>query len=306
MPTRTVSTNEAEQVSAMREFNRFYTTQLGLLRRRHLDGEFSLTEARILYEIGSTPNLTASSLRNTLGLDAGYISRLLTLLTRRKLVRQTASKEDGREKLLTLSTTGVKKLAQLNERSALQIEELLEPLSAADRETVINSLSKVRSILSEAQNPAVRIVRLSEANGDASQLLEEYYEAVSVIQRDTPEAIQHIIGDASSGIWVAYLREKAVGCVMLRKLSSIPFAGECKRLYVRPEARGKGLADALLDAQEAFARSKGLQWIYLDSYDDLKTAVALYGKRGYLPCERYNDNPQATMFLRKNIVGRQV
>ena len=305
MPTRTVSTNETEQVSAMREFNRFYTTRLGLLRRRHLDGEFSLTEARILYEIGSNPKLTASSLRNTLGLDAGYISRLLTLLTRRKLVRQTASKEDGREKLLTLSTTGAKKLAQLNERSALQIQELLEPLSAADRETVINSLSKVRSILIEAQKPAVRIVRLSEADDDASRLLEEYYEAASVIQRDTPEAIQQIIGDASSGIWVAYLREKTVGCVMLRRLSSIPLAGECKRLYVRPEARGKGIADALLDSQEEFARSKGLEWIYLDSYDDLKAAIALYRKRGYIPCERYNDNPQATMFLRKNIGGRQ-
>jgi DNA-binding MarR family transcriptional regulator len=95
MPTRAVSTDEAEQVAAMREFNRFYTTRLGLLRRRHLDGEFSLTEARILYEIGSNPKLTASSLRNTLGLDAGYISRLLTLLTRRKLVRQTASKSDS-------------------------------------------------------------------------------------------------------------------------------------------------------------------------------------------------------------------
>jgi DNA-binding MarR family transcriptional regulator/N-acetylglutamate synthase-like GNAT family acetyltransferase len=305
MPTSAKSTNEAEHVSAMREFNRFYTTRLGLLRRKHLDGEFSLTEARILYEIGSNPKLTASSLRNTLGLDAGYISRLLTLLTKRKLVRQTTSKEDGREKLLTLSHTGARKLAQLNEQSALQIQELLEPLGAADRKTLINSLSKIRSILSEARRPAVRIVRLSEANEDASRLLEEYYEAVGVIQRDTPEAIQRIIGSVSSGIWVAYLREKAVGCVMLRILSSIPFAGECKRLYVRPEARGNGLAESLLDAQEEFAQSKGLQWIYLDSYDDLKAAIALYKKRGYLPCERYNDNPQATVFLRKNIGGRQ-
>jgi len=311
MPANANTTNEAkakheaEQVSAMREFNRFYTTRLGLLRRRHLDGEFSLTEARILYEIGSNPKLTASTLRNTLGLDGGYISRLLTLLTRRKLVRQTASKEDGREKLLMLSHTGAKKLAQINGQSALQIQELLEPLSAADRETLIESLSKVRSILNEAQKPAVRIVRLSEANDDAFRLLEEYYEAVDVIQRDTPEAIQQIIGAASSGMWVAYLRGKAVGCVMLRSLSSIPFAGECKRLYVRPEDRGKGLADALLDAQEAFARSKGLQWLYLDSYDDLQAAIALYRKRGYLPCERYNDNPQATVFLRKNIGGRQ-
>ncbi|HEY7179809.1 MAG TPA: helix-turn-helix domain-containing GNAT family N-acetyltransferase [Blastocatellia bacterium] len=305
MPTSRNSTSEEEQVSAMREFNRFYTRRLGLLRRRHLDGEFSLTEARILYEIGANPKLTASSLRSALGLDAGYISRLLALLSRRKLVRQTASKEDGREKLLTLSHTGARKLAQLNEQSALQIQDLLEPISASDRETLIESLSKVRSILKEARKPAVRIVRLSEANDDASRLLEEYYEAVSVVQRDTPEVIRQVIGDDSSGIWVAYLREKAVGCVMLRRLPSIPFAGECKRLYVRPEARGNGLADALLDAQEAFARSKGLRWIYLDSYDDLKAAIALYRKRGYLPCERYNDNPQATVFLRKNIGGRK-
>ena len=93
---------EEEQISAVREFNRFYTARLGLLRKRHLDGEFSLTEARMLYEIGATPGLTASSLRNTLGLDAGYVSRSLALLTRRKLVRQAASKHDGREKLLTL------------------------------------------------------------------------------------------------------------------------------------------------------------------------------------------------------------
>jgi DNA-binding MarR family transcriptional regulator/GNAT superfamily N-acetyltransferase len=294
---------EAGQVSAMREFNRFYTARLGLLRRRHLDGEFSLTEARILYEIGSSPKRTASSLRNTLGLDAGYISRLLALLTRRKLVRQTVSKEDGREKLLTLSPAGEKKLAQLNEQSALQIQQLLQNLSPADREALIESLSKIRSILSEAQKPAVQIVRLSEINDDALQLLEEYYEAVHVVQRDIPEAIQKLIADPFSGLWIAYLQEKAVGCVMLRRLASIPFAGECKRLYVQPDARGNGIAEALLDAQEAFACSNGLQWIYLDSYDDLKAAVALYKKRGYLPCERYNDNPQATVFLRKEIAG---
>ena len=83
---------EEEQISAVREFNRFYTARLGLLRKRHLDGDFSLTEARILYEIGASPRLTASSLRNTLGLNAGYVSRSLALLTKRKLVRQTPSR----------------------------------------------------------------------------------------------------------------------------------------------------------------------------------------------------------------------
>ena len=92
-----------------------------------------------------------------------------------------------------------------------------------------------------------------------------------------------------------------MGCVVLRQLASIPHASECKRLYVKPSARGQRIADTLLDAQEAFARSQGVQWIYLDTYDDLKSAIALYEKRGYQHCERYNDNPQATLFLRKRI-----
>jgi len=162
MPVKGESAKDAEQVSAMREFNRFYTARLGLLHKRHLDGELSLTEARILYEIGSSPKLTASSVRNTLELDAGYISRQLGLLTKRKLVRQTASRADGREKMLTLSMTGEKKVAALNEQSALQIQRLLETLSATDRDTVIASLSKVRSILSQDHGPAIRVVRLAK------------------------------------------------------------------------------------------------------------------------------------------------
>ena len=82
----------------------------------------------------------------------------------------------------------------------------------------------------------------------------------------------------------------------------MPRASECKRLYVKPAARGNHIADRLLDAQEEFARSVGVEWIYLDSYDDLKAAIALYERRGYERCERYNDNPQATLFMRKRIV----
>ena len=292
---------EEQQIAAVREFNRFYTARLGLLRKRHLDSGFSLTEARILYEIGASLGRTASSLRNTLGLNAGYVSRSLALLTRRKLVRQTTSKQDGREKQLWLSPAGDSAVKRLNEQSSLQIQELLASVNATDRAALLESLYRIRSILSEPKERSVRIVRLSKSNSDAIRLLQEYYEAASVVQRDTPEAIQKIIDAPDSGVWIAYLDEMAVGCVVLRKLGSIPFAGECKRLYVQPIARGHGIAGKLLDAQEDFARSKGLHWIYLDSYDDLKVAIALYLKRGYVACERYNDNPQATVFLRKNI-----
>jgi DNA-binding MarR family transcriptional regulator/GNAT superfamily N-acetyltransferase len=295
---------EEEQISAVREFNRFYTARLGLLRKRHLDGEFSLTEARILYEIGARPGLTARCLRETLGLDAGYVSRSLALLTRRKLVRQTASRQDGREKPLTLSPAGNSAVAWLNEKSALQIRELLANVASTDRDRLLDSLANIRSILGEAKERSVRIVRLSKSNRDAIQLLQEYYDAVSVVQRDTPAAIQQIIDDPGSGVWLAYKGEKAVGCVVLRNLPSIRFAAECKRLYVRPTARGHGIADKLMGALESFAHDKGLRWVYLDSHDGLKAAIALYRKRGYVSCKRYNDNPQATVFLRKNLRPR--
>lgn len=149
--------------------------------------------------------------------------------------------------------------------------------------------------------PAVRVARLQAPEEPALRLLEEYYAAVHVVQRDDPEAVRQIIDDPGSGMWAAYLEDKAVGCVVLRRLESILHAGECKRLYVQPDARGHGVAEALMDALEAYAVSKGLQWIYLDTYDDLKVAIALYKKRGYSECERYNDNPQAMVFFRKKI-----
>ena len=110
----------------------------------------------MLYEIGAAPGLTASSLRNTLGLDAGYVSRTLALLTRRKLVRQAASKHDGREKLLTLLPAGNRAVAWLNEKSALHIRELLANVSSKDRDVLLESLAKIRSVLREQGERSVR------------------------------------------------------------------------------------------------------------------------------------------------------
>jgi DNA-binding MarR family transcriptional regulator/N-acetylglutamate synthase-like GNAT family acetyltransferase len=292
----------AEQISEVRKFNRFYTARLGLLRRSHLDGEFSLTEARLLYEIGASPLTTASTLRRTLELDAGYISRLLTLLTKRKLVRQATSKTDGREKKLTLTAGGEKVVARLNEQSTRQIQELLADLDATDRQTVVASLQRVSEILRENENSTVRIEHLTATHADALAILQDYYEAVHVVQRDGPGSIQRIVQEPASGMWLAYLADEVVGCVVLRRLASVPHASECKRLYVRPAARGKHIAGRLLDTLEEFARGQGVEWIYLDTHDGLKAAIALYERRGYQECERYNDNPQATLFMRKKII----
>lgn len=150
-------------------------------------------------------------------------------------------------------------------------------------------------------NPPVRIERLTTASHEALAILQEYYEAVHVVVRDRPGSMQKIIDAPASGVWLARMGDEVVGCVVLRRLDSIPHAGECKRLYVKPAARGKHLADMLMDQLERFARSQCLTWIYLDTCDHLKAAMALYERRGYERCERYNDNPQATVFMRKQL-----
>jgi GNAT superfamily N-acetyltransferase len=152
------------------------------------------------------------------------------------------------------------------------------------------------------QLPVVRIERLTAADAGAFAILEEYYEAVHVVHRDSPASIRAMMNEPGSGMWLAYVGDEVQGCVVLRRLASVPRASECKRLYVKPAARGNHIADKLLDAQEEFARNSGVEWIYLDSYDDLKAAIALYERRGYERCERYNDNPQATLFMRKRLV----
>lgn len=295
------SSVNSEQIAAVREFNRFYTARLGLLSKRHLDGRFSLTEGRILYEVGAKPLITASVLRRTLELDAGYMSRVLAALIRKKLVRRVSSEADGREKPLALTATGEKAVARLNEQSTEQIEKLLINVTSNDRQALVASLGKVRMLLNERQNAAIRVERITIFSDEAHAILEEYYDAVHVVQRDRPGSIEKTLKERGSGLWLAYQNDEVVGCVMLRRLASIPRASECKRLYVKPAARGNRISDALLDAQEEYTRNQAIEWIYLDSYDDLKAAIHLYERRGYQLCERYNDNPQATLFMRKRI-----
>lgn len=97
---------------------------------------------------------------------------------------------------------------------------------------------------------------------------------------------------------------RLAGCVLYRVLDGVQNAAECKRLYVPPEYRGGRIATRLMDAIEAAARMAGLEWMYLDSKADFLAAIAMYKRRGYRECARYNDNPQATLFFRKQIGSR--
>jgi GNAT superfamily N-acetyltransferase len=151
--------------------------------------------------------------------------------------------------------------------------------------------------------PIISVHRAStDSLADAAfALVEEYYEAVGVLVRDDRAALAHYLASPGSPIWIATVDATPAGCVMMRPLPQIPHAAEVKRLYVRPAFRGLRLAHSLMQAAEQHARNEGYQWLYLDTKDDLHTAIHFYLGTGYQPCPRYNDNPQATLFLRKQL-----
>lgn len=132
-------------------------------------------------------------------------------------------------------------------------------------------------------------------------LLERYYKEWDVVQRDTPERIAEYFDEpAPFGFAVVEQNGTLVACVLLRHVASVASAAECKRLYVLPDYRGSGLASGLMDFIERLAIG-AVEWIYLDTGANFSAAQSLYLARGYEPCERYNDNPQATWFFRKRL-----
>jgi GNAT superfamily N-acetyltransferase len=139
---------------------------------------------------------------------------------------------------------------------------------------------------------------------EAYAIVQEYYEAVSVDVREDAVEFAHEYFGEGAGVWLTRDGEAVVGCIALRGLENLEKSGEVKRLYVKPEYRGQGIAERLLAALETYARESGYQAIYLDSKDDLKTAIRFYARHGYAECERYNENPQATIFMKKELFAR--
>lgn len=146
-------------------------------------------------------------------------------------------------------------------------------------------------------------IRLAGTNdfAEAWAIVNEYYDAVGVVARDDETAFRQSYFGAGSGVWLARVDGVAAGCIALRGLESLTAAGEVKRLYVQPQARGLGIAVRLLRALEDYSRLAGYRWLYLDSKDDLTDAIDFYHRHGYVDCGRYNDNPQATIFMKKEL-----
>jgi GNAT superfamily N-acetyltransferase len=152
-----------------------------------------------------------------------------------------------------------------------------------------------------------KIYRALEAQVEvAYNLVLEYYAVANVQVREDREQCLAFYFTNGAGVWLANAADGIAGCVALRSLPNIPGCGEIKRMYVRPPYRGRGISDLLLQALEEYAREFGYQWLYLDTPADMKAAARFYRRKGFAECERYNQNPQAAIFMKKRITVRSV
>jgi ribosomal protein S18 acetylase RimI-like enzyme len=151
---------------------------------------------------------------------------------------------------------------------------------------------------SELTENAVHRARLEEID-DSWQIVSEYYAAAEVVARDSKEEFAAAYFSEGAGVWLASAGAKTIGCIAMRRLGLIDNAGEVKRLYVRPEFRGRGIAAALYQALESYAGEIGYQYLYLDTAAEMLAAQRFYKLLGYENCARYNYNPQASLFMRK-------
>ena len=142
---------EQELVNKIRSFNRFYTSVIGLLDQHFLDSPFSLTEGRVLYEICNTEECTAKRIRESFVIDEGYLSRILDSFTKRGLIKKTPSSKDGRLRIIVATEKGKKEFANLNDNSNRLISEMIEKLTAEERDELVGKMDRIRALLEKAK-----------------------------------------------------------------------------------------------------------------------------------------------------------
>jgi Transcriptional regulators len=276
------------QVGVLRSFNRFYTRKIGVV-----DGiassPFSLAEARVLYELAHREQPTATDIRKELGLDAGYMSRILREFERRKLVRREQSKTDERQKFLALTTKGRKAFAPLDARSNRDAAAMLEELSATERKRFIDAVETVCRLLGGTREPRVPYLLRPHRPGDMGWIVhrqailyaEEYgwdetYEALAA------EIVAQFIRNYDpkrERCWVAEKDGARVGAVFVAKASDE--VAKLRLLHVESETRGLGIGKRLVEECVRFARQTGYQKMTLWTQSILHAARHLYEQAGF-------------------------
>jgi len=291
---RTAENRIAEnRIATVRRFNRFYTRQIGVLRKTFLDSPYSLGEARVLYEIASGHSRTASEIGRALDLDAGYLSRALRNFEKRGLIERKASARDGRQSHLALSPRGRAAYAPLEARSQRDIGAMLARLRPAEQARLIAAMTTIETLLGGAaeQKPATPrdYVLRAPVPGDFGWIVRRHAELYAQEYRwlaPFEGVCAQIVADFANKsdakrerCWIAELDGENVGTVMLAK--ETPTVARLRLLLVDPKARGLGLGARLTDEAVRFARRAGYQRITLWTHSVLTAARHIYQKAGF-------------------------
>ena len=276
-------------VLAVREFNRFYTAQIGALDKGHLDSPFGLTEARVLYELAHRDGITATELAVDLKLDAGYVSRLLQRFRTQKLVTAKPSPEDARQRLIALTAKGRATFAPLNSRANETIEEMMAALPDAARAQVVQAMQSLQRVLSTPANAASPFLLRTHQPGDIGWVIERHgvLYAREFGWDATFEALVAKVGATfleqfdpkSERCWIAERDGVRVGSVFLVRKDST--TAQLRLLLVDPSARGLGIGERLVAECERFAREAGYSSIRLWTQSNLLGARRIYKRAGY-------------------------
>jgi DNA-binding MarR family transcriptional regulator/GNAT superfamily N-acetyltransferase len=274
-------------VDAVREFSRFYTNVIGVLREGLLDTPYTLTEGRVVYELAQRESTEVADLRRALDIDPGYMSRILAAFEADGLVTRSRSARDGRRQVIALTRHGRDAFATLNARSAGEIKQLISPLSQHDRARLVESLGVGRQLLGDELRG--RVTLRAPKSGDYGWVVERH----GVLYRteydwnETMEGlVATIVGAFAQGhdvererAWIAELAGVRVGCVFcVRKSDDV---AQLRLLLVEPAARGHGLGTQLVDACIEFARGAGYRELVLWTNDVLHAARRIYERAGF-------------------------
>jgi len=278
------------QVEAVRRFNRYYTGQIGVLREGLLDSPYTLTEARVIYELAQQAGVTASELGGQLGLDAGYLSRLLGVLTKQGLVARERSEVDGRRSHLRLTPDGEAAFAALNSRSREEIGALLDNLPGGERKRLVGAMAAIEDVLSAPAERREPFILRPHQPGDIGWVVsrhgalyaEEYgwdgtFEAL--VARVAAEFVE-TFDPAHERCWIAEVDGMPVGSVFLVRKSKT--VAKLRLLIVDPAARGLGLGRRLVEECIRFARRTGYRKITLWTNDVLHAARHIYEVQGFV------------------------
>jgi DNA-binding MarR family transcriptional regulator/GNAT superfamily N-acetyltransferase len=277
-----------EAIAAVRTFNRFYTRRVGALNARFLGTELSLPEARLLFEIAHAPALPlASELQRTLGMDAGFVSRVLARFEARGWIRRDSAGEDARRRPIALTPAGAAVFDEMDGRQRAEVIEMLKPLSPTQQSDLAAALGAARTLLDPApprhfQLRTFRAGDLGLMTARQSILYLAEYGWGRGLEHNISETCTAFLANYREGrdqCWIAEVAGAMAGSIMLTDEGD--GLSRLRLFYVEPVARGRGIGDALVKACLGYARETGYRKMMLWTHAVLTSARRIYSAHGF-------------------------